>query len=384
MTADVNFIPAEAFPPGEFLKEELAERGWSQADLAEILGMSERLVSEVIGGKRGVTAATAQALAAAFGTSAQFWLNLDSAYRLYREAQTGSAVESVSRRAKLYSVAPVKDMLKRGWIAPTSSIDVLEQRFREFFEVASTDEQPSFLPHAAKKSASYDNVSSSLMTWLYRARQLARASVPTGAYGVGSVARCLDELTKFLQAPVEARHVARVLSEDGIRFVIVEPISKTRLDGVTFWLDAKSPVIAMTLRYDRIDSFWFTLFHELGHVNARDGQRDLLPIVDDLDQMRRSEEIPDFEKAAHAFASSALVPQAELDDFVARTRPLYSKARIDNFAHRIKVHPGIVVGQLHNRHEFDWSHHRGFLVKIREYVIGTTLTDGWGFAPLSL
>ena len=187
-----------------------------------------------------------------------------------------------------------------------------------------------------------------------------------------------------MQAAIETRNVARILSDHGIRFVIAEPISKTKLDGVTFWLDAKSPVIAMTLRYDRIDSFWFTLLHELGHVDARDGQADRLPIVDDLDLLRKPDDLPESERRAHAFASATLVPADELTDFVARTRPLYSKVRIDNFAKRIKVHPGIVVGQLHHRHEFDWSYHRAFLVKVREHVVGTTLTDGWGFAPLAL
>jgi len=384
MTAEMNFIPAEAFPPGELVREELAERGWTQADLAEILGVSERLVSEVVGGKRGISAGTAQGLAAAFGTSAQFWLNLESSYRLYREAQSGTRMESVSRRARLFSIAPVNEMLKRGWLPPSSNIEVLERHFCEFFEISNIDETPTFVPHAAKKSGSYEAVSSSLMTWLHRARQLANASVPTGTFKADSVARIVAKLGGLLQAAIETRNVARILSDHGIRFVIAEPISKTKLDGVTFWLDAKSPVIAMTLRYDRIDSFWFTLLHELGHVDARDGQADRLPIVDDLDLLRKPDDLPESERRAHAFASATLVPADELTDFVARTRPLYSKVRIDNFAKRIKVHPGIVVGQLHHRHEFDWSYHRAFLVKVREHVVGTTLTDGWGFAPLAL
>jgi len=73
---------AEVFPPGEFVKDELEARGWSQADLAEILGRSARLVSEIISGKRAVTAETARGLAEAFGTDAQTWLNLESAYSL--------------------------------------------------------------------------------------------------------------------------------------------------------------------------------------------------------------------------------------------------------------------------------------------------------------
>src|SRR5262245_30307837 len=106
-------MPAEVFAPGEFLKEELEARGWTQVELAEILGRPQRVVSEIISGKRAITPETAKGLAAAFGTSAQFWMNLETAYQL---SKTKIEEEEVSRRAKLYGTFPVKEMLKRGWI----------------------------------------------------------------------------------------------------------------------------------------------------------------------------------------------------------------------------------------------------------------------------
>jgi len=69
-------VPAEVFPPGEFLKDELEARGWTQVEFAEIIGKDTRLVSEVISGKRAVTPETAMVLAAALGTSADLWMNL--------------------------------------------------------------------------------------------------------------------------------------------------------------------------------------------------------------------------------------------------------------------------------------------------------------------
>jgi len=78
-------IPAEGFLPGDLVKEELAERGWTQEDLAEILGRTPSAVNEVITGKRGITVDTAKGLGEAFGTGAQFWLNMESAYRLSLE-----------------------------------------------------------------------------------------------------------------------------------------------------------------------------------------------------------------------------------------------------------------------------------------------------------
>jgi len=67
---------AEVFPPGEFIKEELEERGWSQSDLAEILGIHESVISGLINGKKSVTPEIAKTLGAAFGTSAQLWMNI--------------------------------------------------------------------------------------------------------------------------------------------------------------------------------------------------------------------------------------------------------------------------------------------------------------------
>jgi HTH-type transcriptional regulator / antitoxin HigA len=80
-------LPAEVFPPGEFVREELEARGWTQGDLAEILGRPLRLVNELIAGKKQITPETACGLAEAFGTDALYWMNLDSAYRLAKEGR---------------------------------------------------------------------------------------------------------------------------------------------------------------------------------------------------------------------------------------------------------------------------------------------------------
>ena len=78
-----NRIPAEVFPPGEFLREELETRGWTQADLAELMGRPLRSINEIINGKKAITAETAIGLGDAFGTSAEYWMNLESLYRLH-------------------------------------------------------------------------------------------------------------------------------------------------------------------------------------------------------------------------------------------------------------------------------------------------------------
>src|SRR5439155_7581183 len=89
----LNRVPAEVFPPGEFIREELEARGWTQNDLVDILGSYPRFVSEIITGKRAVTPETAKKLGAAFGTDPQLWMNLESSYRLWRTKGDAGDIE---------------------------------------------------------------------------------------------------------------------------------------------------------------------------------------------------------------------------------------------------------------------------------------------------
>jgi HTH-type transcriptional regulator/antitoxin HigA len=372
---------AEVFPPGEFIKEELEARGWTQNDLAEIIGKSPRLVSEVILGKRAITPDTARAMADAFGTSAQFWMNLESAYQLSR-LKTDAA--PVTRRAKLYSLFPVKEMLRRGWIEASESLDVLEARFLAFFSMENLDNSPKFHSYAARRSTYNEPEQAPVLTaWLHRAKQLA-LSLPVGKFSAKSVEAAVAQIKPLMVNPEDIRQVPRILAEVGIRFILVEPFAGMKVDGVCFWLDAESPVIAMTLRFDRIDNFWFVLMHELRHVANKDGQGGRAIVDENLGtEGNDANDKPDFELKADAEAAETIIPDAVFNDFVLRVAPLYSEQRIVGFAARIGVHPGIVVGQLHNRKEVPYSHYRKQLAKVKEHILGFALTDGWGHhAPM--
>jgi HTH-type transcriptional regulator/antitoxin HigA len=364
-------VPAEVFPPGELVKDELEARGWSQADLAEILGRPPRLVSEIVTGKRSVTPETARGLAAAFGTDPQLWMNLESAYQLSRVKLVDDAV---ARRARLYERFPIKELVRRRWVEPTNSIDVLEQRVRAFFGIGSLDEELTFSAAARSSIAP----SAAQCAWVVRVRELARA-VPAAQFTSSSVDTVCDKLRPLLQHVPELRHVPRVLSDAGIRLVVVEPIPQSRIDGACLWLDDTSPVLALSLRYDRIDSFWFTLMHELGHVKRGDGKVGVALDVDLVgDRAQKSSEKSETERLADEFSSEFIVPDREFRNFVARTRPLYSKLRIKGFATRLRVHPGLVVGRLQHMDEISFAHNREMLDKVRSVVVPVSLTDGWG------
>jgi len=99
-----NRSPAQVFPPDDFIREELDARGWTQRDLAEILGRPTQAINAIINAKKEITPKTAVALGAAFGTSPEFWLNLESAYRL---SKVGPADPTIEVRARKRSQSPM-------------------------------------------------------------------------------------------------------------------------------------------------------------------------------------------------------------------------------------------------------------------------------------
>ncbi|MBI1776795.1 MAG: helix-turn-helix domain-containing protein [Proteobacteria bacterium] len=370
----LNRMPAEVFSPGEFIREELEARGWTQGDLAEILDRPLRLVNELIQGKKQITPETARGLAEAFGTDALYWMNLDSAYRL---ASTAAPDAAVSRRAKLFSRYPIREMAKRGWMEPSENVDVLEHRVCRFFAINDIDEEPAFA-HAAKASQ-YDERTPIQLAWLFRAKQLAEA-VSASPYAERNLRGALRKLKELLIAPEEIRQVPKLLADAGVRFVIVEFLPGAKIDGAAFWLN-DSPVIAMSLRFDRVNNFWFVLRHEIEHILNRDGQGGVVVDVELTESLQRKDSLPPEEVRANTEAAEFIVPSAELDNFITRVRPLYSEERILLFARRIGVHPGLVVGQLQHRDEVPYTHFHKQLTKVRHIISQTALTDGWGNVP---
>jgi HTH-type transcriptional regulator/antitoxin HigA len=335
-----------------------------------------KAVSEILTGKRAITPETAKGLGEVFDVDPQFWMNLESAYRLSKVRDNGG---EVSRRAKLYGEAPVKDMIRRHWIPDADDLDILEREVVNFFGVGSIGEIASAQVSAvARKSTRYGETTPPQLAWFFRVRQIA-FSIRVSHYREDRFEELLQELHRLTTSEQETRRVPRLLAEFGIRFMIVEHLPRTRIDGAALWLDPRSPVVALSIRLDRIDCFWFTLLHELGHIFHRHE-----PGVDDGiagDGPPPPGNVPENERIANDFARDNLVPKEVIDSFVARVRPLYSRVRINQFANRIQVHPGIIVGQLQRRGEIKYSQGREMLVKVRELVTQSAVTDGWGHYP---
>lgn len=363
-------IPAEVFPPGEFLRDELEARGWSQIELAEVLGRPPRLISEIVSGKRAVTPETAKGFAAAFGTTAQLWMNLETSYQLSK-AKIQDA--EVTKRAALYGRFPVREMIKRGWVLPSESIEVLEQNFATFFGMKSMNDELKFA-HAAKKRTYSDSASITQLAWLNRAKQLANG-VTVATFSNAKLVAAISLLRTKREFADSAREVPRILADAGIRVVVVERLPSLKMDGACFWLDAYSPVIVLSFQYDRISNFWHTIFHEIDHIANGEGKDE--PIIEEM-PTNNANDLPPNEKRANEVALDNALPQIELEKFIARVNPLFTKLAIVGFSRRMEVHPGIVVGQLHRRDLIHYSVYRDTLEKVKDIFTQSALTDGFG------
>ena len=255
--------------PGERIRQLLIERGWTQDDLAQILDRPRPTVVNIINGKKSITPETAIALAAAFGTTADYWMGLETQYRLALAATDSSGVE---HRRHLYDVAPIKEMERRGWIKPTNSAEELERELCQFFGVESLEHEPQ-ITVATKRPSSNEPLTAAQRAWCFRARQLARI-VYAEKFNPDLLPHCEKRLRELAAFPDEARNVPKVLAGYGIRFVVIEPLASNRIDGAAFWLSADEPVIALSVRFDRIDAFWFALGHEFAHIKNGDASVD--------------------------------------------------------------------------------------------------------------
>ena len=156
--------------PGAYLKEEMDARGWSQRDLAFILGCSENAINPILNGKRGISPDMAMSLAEAFDVSAEFFANLQKAYDL---AQARVPDKNVALRREMQSTYPVREMIRRGWIE-LADAPMIEMQLAKFFGKHSPDEIP-YMGHAAKKSTYEEReIPPPQLAWLFRVRQIAQ------------------------------------------------------------------------------------------------------------------------------------------------------------------------------------------------------------------
>ena len=312
-----------------------------------------------------------------FGIPAETFMDLQKAHELYQARGLLQLDPLLQFRANLFGSLPVGEMIKRRWIdaEDVKQVERVESALAKFFGVQKPEEilSTTAQPHAAKKTDVDGPTSLVQQAWLLRVKHLSREMV-VPRYSPDSCREAIKALSGLLASAEEARHVPRILAEAGIRFVLVESLPKAKIDGACLWLGDTAPVIGMSLRFDRIDNFWFVLRHELEHVLRQHGRVE--PIID-TDIEAAGQDVPEEERLANEAASAFCVPKKDLDSFIARKQPVFAERDILGFAARLRLHPGLVAGQLRYRLK-RWDLFAKHLVKIRHVVAPGAVVDGWG------
>lgn len=357
----------EDSPPGTFIKEELEARGWSQRDLAFILGQTEQQLSPLLSGKRAISADMAKILGSAFDVDPQFFANLQSQYDISRAKEPDPSVRT---RAALQARFPIRDMIRRGWIKDAEG-SLLEMQVNDFFEMANDNHQ---LPAFAAKRTDYSTTTSIQWAWVYRVRQLAR-TVRVPAFSADELKAKLQQLRFLMIHPEAVGEALTILRDCGVVVVVVESLPGAKIDGVCTWLDEHTPVIGLSTLHDRLDNFWFVLRHEIEHVLNGDGKN----TIGMIDSLAEGDDVQDAcEIVANREAANFCVPTEMLNSFYARKFPYISEKDVIGFASRIGVHPAIVVGQLQKKMgRYDYL--RKYQVPVRKYLLDSQFSDGWGY-----
>ncbi len=364
--------------PGQLIQHLLDARGWTQRVLAIVLRISESALNKIIAGKQPLDAGLSLALGDVFGIAPERFLDLQKRYELSQARIVEQPDPKRASRAALFGDLPVTDMIKRGWLDADDIRDTakIEKALVKFFGVSALDEI-EILPHAAKKTRVATPTTPGQLAWLYRVRDIA-SDMLVAKYTASNCQEAIEQLKPLLASAEGVRKIPKILTEAGIRFVIVEALPTTKIDGACLWINETSPVIGMAIRFDRIDNFWFVLRHEIEHVLRQHGRTAAI-----LDTELEGERagvgagIPEEERQANEAASNFCVPGGKIERFIALKSPFFAERDILGFARTIGVHPGLVAGQLQFR-TGRYDRFRNHLVKVRNMVSPGSVVDGWG------
>lgn len=318
--------------PIEAIKFRMEQENLSQRDLVPFLG-SRSKVSEVLSGRRPLTLSMMRALHAGMGIPAKLLL------------QESSAPDTDESRIQ-WDKFPLREMVRRGWIRE-SVLDYRSQAreaVRGFFGELGPSQVPALYRQSRHIRSARQADQYALAAWTARVLKLA-SNKPTAAYVAGTAdLSFMRELARMSVLDEGPRVAGEFLQKYGIRLVIEPHLPGAFLDGAALRASDGGPIIALTLRYDRIDNFWFSLMHELAHV-ARHLSQAQEPFYDDLDV--GPEDDPK-EREADTVAGEALVPDEIWKESPASR--LRSPEAIQHLASQLHIHPAIVAGRY--RHEF--------------------------------
>jgi HTH-type transcriptional regulator / antitoxin HigA len=347
-----TLTPAEVFPAGEFLREELDERGWSDSEFAQILGRPPQVISEIINGKKEITTETAVAIADALGTSPEYWLNLQTAFRLREVRAKLPKNNSVIRMARLRDKVPLRELRKRGWVTDTEDLDVLEA---EISALLRPLEAADFAA-AARKTDSDSPFTPEQRAWLARVLQVAKAR-NVSPFDIEAL-RVLGSQLRTIR-PDELTSLQQRFGACGVALVIEPQLPGSKLDGAAMRPATETAVIGLTTRGDRFDIFLWTLLHEVAHL--------LLGHVD-VQSVRIDEELGYTERVGQELEADTLAEQLLFPKGFRAPRPPYSMGSLVAAGLEQGVHFSSVLGRLQHDGLVSPAHLRKSIPRVRSFL----------------
>ncbi|NJM35157.1 MAG: ImmA/IrrE family metallo-endopeptidase [Rhodomicrobium sp.] len=383
-----SIAPMSVDHPGSFIKEEMEARSWDQADLSYILGMDAGQLNKIIKGKANINPDIAIVLGDAFDMPAEFFLNLQKLFDLQHAKTADPGVRT--RASWVKKGFPLREMIRRGWIEDTEA-DLLDLQMMRFFGANSVNDIPfigdgDVCPHAAKKQRG--EIIPAQYAWLHRVRVIAK-TMNCPSYSRQSLIDALPKIRAHMNDKDDIPQIPHILWGCGVRFVLVEPLSGSKIDGVCTWLDDE-PVIGVSTRLNRTDNLCFVIRHEVEHILEEDGKETAYTHVDVFEPDRDADDLPEEERRADTAAAEFLIPQDKLVSFMRRKGKFISERDVLAFAARHHIHPSIVIGQIQHRRsrqsdERAYAWLRKYQTGIRDYLMDWKYRDGWSHvAPVEL
>jgi HTH-type transcriptional regulator/antitoxin HigA len=317
--------------PVEAIKFRMEQLGLKQKDLIPHIG-SRSKVSEVLSRQRPLSIAMIRKLNVALGIPAEILLREPG-------AKLAKSPEGVD-----WDRFPLSEMLKRKWLNFQGTLSEARKKASNLIgawaaRLGADALQPALLRQHVRAGSEADNYA--LSAWRIRVSLLALGQQNVPKYQTGTVSRDfvrdLVRLSYLDNGPLLAREY---LQKSGIHFVVEAHLPHTHLDGAAIKLPDGAPIIAMTLRHDRLDNFWFTLCHELAHVALHFEGEESKAFFDDLDQA----EIDSYERDADSWATEGLIPpdlwrEAKMEE-TPTTRTVLA------FAANLRINPAIPAGRI--------------------------------------
>jgi HTH-type transcriptional regulator / antitoxin HigA len=336
-----NIKPFKILGPGDQIKEQMELFNWTQEDLASILDISPKHLNSILQNKQSISFDIAKQLSKTFGHSTQFWINLDTEYRLKLESGVLD-ISGTSIKAMIYKYMPVTEMIKRQWIDKPNNAEDLYSEMKKFWGVEYISEeflQSKNQEFKMRKSEAYSTFNINYVSaWLQKAKNLSGNLKAVQFYH-----NKLDELACNIGEYTVRKNGVELFLNDlkktGVQFVYLKHLPKTYLDGAAFYY-GDNPVIAFTARYNRIDHFWFTIAHEIGHI-LKHLKKDDIGYIDD-EKLKQNSKL---EKEADTFAAKIL-KHNEIYSYFANNIKYITSEKIESCSKYLNVHKAIIVGAL--------------------------------------